>query len=435
MAQATPILIHARAEHREAPAHPQFRRDAHSAGQSPFQISVTDDLSAVEREWRTFEQYADCTAFQSFDWLQTWQRCIGVRAGVVPAIVVGRRAGGELAFIFPLAIEQSRFAVRLTFLGRELGDYNAPLLAPGFSSTVTSDTFPALWQEVRDLLQRDKRFRHDVILLDKLPERVGSQHNPFLALNVAANPSGAYLTSLAGDWETFYTAKRSSSTRRRDRSKRKKLGENGEVRMVTPVVPEDSVGTLDVLIEQKSRAFGRMGVPDIFARPGYPEFYTDLVSRSPALVHVSRLQIGSTYAATNFGLVFRGRYYHVLASYDEGPLSRFGPGAAHLHELMRYAIERGCDCFDFTIGDEPYKRDWCDTELKLYDHVAAVTPRGWLVAAPVALARRAKRAIKQSPFLWGLVTRLRAARGATKPAGTAGAMDSDPEADSDRKPA
>jgi CelD/BcsL family acetyltransferase involved in cellulose biosynthesis len=175
-----------------------------------------------------------------------------------------------------------------------------------------------------------------------------------------------------------------------------------------------------------------MGVPDIFARPGYPEFYTDLVSRSPALVHVSRLQIGSTYAATNFALVFRGRYYHVLASYDEGPLSRFGPGAAHLHELMRYAIERGCDYFDFTIGDEPYKRDWCDTELKLYDHVAAITPRGWLVAGPMTFARRLKRTIKQSPLMWGVITRLRAATGAAK---SPRRGDDETDADSERKTA
>lgn len=434
MAQANQFIMHARAEHREAHTRPEARRDAQSAGQPALQLSVTSDLSAVEREWRKFEQYADCTAFQSFDWLQTWQRCIGARGGVTPAIVVGRRAGGEVAFILPLAIEQGRLARRLTFLGRELGDYNAPLLAPDFSSTMAADSFPALWQEIRDLLQRDDRFRHDVIVLDKLPEHVGSQTNPFLALNVGPNPSGAYLTSLSGDWDAFYTAKRSSSTRRRDRSKRKRLAESGEIQMVTPVVPEDSLSTLDVLIGQKRRAFARMGVADIFARPGYPEFYTDLVSRAPSLVHVSRLQIGAIYAATNFALVFRGRYYHVLASYDEGPLSRFGPGAAHLHELMRYAIERGCDAFDFTIGDEPYKRDWCDTEIKLYDHVEAVTPRGWLVATPVAVARRAKRAIKQSPLLWRLVTRLRALAGSAKPAAVPADGEA-AEADKDRKAA
>src|SRR5437660_222529 len=73
------------------------------------QISVTGDLAGVEDEWREFEQRADCTPFQTFDWLATWQRCIGAPAGVTPAIVTARRSTGELLLLLPLAIERKRF--------------------------------------------------------------------------------------------------------------------------------------------------------------------------------------------------------------------------------------------------------------------------------------------------------------------------------------
>jgi CelD/BcsL family acetyltransferase involved in cellulose biosynthesis len=53
---------------------------------------------------------------------------------------------------------------------------------------------------------------------------------------------------------------------------------------------------------------------------------------------------------------------------------RYGPGAAHLMEIMARAIERGCTIFDFTIGDEPYKRDWCEERQALYD-VGALAQR------------------------------------------------------------
>ena len=62
---------------------------------------------------------------------------------------------------------------------------------------------------------------------------VGAQPNPFIGLGVIPHANGAYLTKLGSDWESFYTEKRSSSTRRRDRSKRKKLSEFGEVKFVT----------------------------------------------------------------------------------------------------------------------------------------------------------------------------------------------------------
>ena len=75
-------------------------------------------------------------------------------------------------------------------------------------------------------------------------------------------------------------------------------------------------------------------------------------------------------AAANFGIVFGDCYYHVLASYVDSEVAHYGPGALHLRELLAYAIKRGLKCFDFTIGDEPYKLDWCDTVLKLYDYTA-----------------------------------------------------------------
>ena len=246
-----------------------------------------------------------------------------------------------------------------------------------------------------------------------MPERVGEQANPFLALAVGLNPSNAYVADLFGTWTEFYEAKRSSATRRRDRTKLKRLGEFGEVRFVTPQERGEIERSVDVLIEQKARSFARMGVANMFARPGWSEFFAAVATdeRTRGLVHVSRLDVGSTWAAINLGLVFRDTYYHVLASYDDGETSRFGPGVAHLRELLRYSIERGLKHFDFTIGDERYKREWSDRTIMLYDHVAAASVRGWAAAAMVHGHRRLKRFIKQNEALWSLFSRARAAIG------------------------
>ena len=83
--------------------------------------------------WRAFEQTADCTAFQTFEWLATWQRHIGAREGAQPAVVVGRDPGGDILFMLPLAVAKRGYGRELTFLGSDLCDYNAPLLAPDFA--------------------------------------------------------------------------------------------------------------------------------------------------------------------------------------------------------------------------------------------------------------------------------------------------------------
>jgi CelD/BcsL family acetyltransferase involved in cellulose biosynthesis len=408
MGQANTV-IHAR-----APLHAETRAPARpvvTAQSGAISLTLHTDLAAAERDWRQLEQSGDCTPFQTFDWLCAWQRNIGALEHAAPAIVTGRR-GADILFLLPLAVAPG-FARRLTFLGQDLGDYNAPLLARDFSKFVTAEQFGAIWRDVLSLIQSSPALRHDTVALAKMPKTVGTQDNrqdnPMLCLEVQLNPSGAYETALGADWETFYNAKRSSATRRRDRTKGKRLGELGAVRFADPKDDAEIAATLETLIGQKSKSFARMGVPNMFSRPGYLAFFHDLAAspRTRALVHLSRLDVGATWAAVNLGLTFGDCYYHVLASYDDGEVSRFGPGAAHLRELLRYAIARGCKRFDFTIGDEPYKRDWCETEQQLFDHSAAVTWRGW-PAATLALAwRRIKRAIKHSAPLWSAVVRVR----------------------------
>src|SRR5262245_15272700 len=345
---------------------------AASAAGYDLALTLIEDLAALEPEWRRFELYADGTVFQSYDWLSLWHRHIGVPAGVRVAIVLGRSRTGKLLFVLPLAVKPG-LVRRLTFLGDALCDYNAPLMAPEFAVELRDIAFLSVWHEILALVQSRPHLAFDVIELTKMPETVGQQANPLLCLDVGLNPSGAHLTELVGTWDEFYAAKRSSATRRRDRTKRKRLGEHGEVRFVNAGGSASLAPTLDTLMEQKARTFARMGVQNLFARPGHRDFFLALAANAPDLVHVSRLDVGAVWAAVNLGLSFGGTYYHVLASYDEGALARFGPGAAHLRDLLQHAIETGHTRFDFTIGDERYKREWSDTTLRLFDHVAAAT--------------------------------------------------------------
>lgn len=378
-----------------------------------LELRIYNELAAVEEEWRRFERIADCTAFQTFDWLATWCRHIGTRENVRPVIVVGHFGAGETAFILPLGVVPDRWTRRLCWLGQQLCDYNAPLLARDFSQRLTPDRFLAVWRDVQEQLQRDPMSRYDWIEFEKMPQRIGAQINPFTFLAVTANASGVHLTRLSDDWEKFYTEKRSSATRRRDRAKRRHMSGFGAIRFVTASDPADARATLETLMEQKGRALARKGIANLFGRPGYREFYLDLVSnhQSRRLVHVSRVEIGATRAATNLGIVFGDCYYHVLASFADSDVARYGPGALHLRELMAHAIKLGLKRFDFTIGDEPYKLEWSDTNLKLYDYCETATWRGLPACWSSSAKRRVKRFIKQTPFVWRSVAHMRSAIG------------------------
>jgi D-aspartate ligase len=389
------------------------RADLASEASAPLNLSIHEGFDSVEALWRRFERVADCTPYQTFDWLAAWQRRVGVCDRARPVIAVATFADGEPAFLLPLAVEPSYASRRLCWLGQDLNDYNAPLLAKNFSQRVTVESFLAAWRELLARIRREPALRYDWIELEKMPPQVGGQVNPFCGLASAPNPSGAHATALGSDWKQFYADKRSSATRRRDRTKRKHLSEFGEIGFATGTDASDIMRTLQILMQQKSRQFAQKGIADMFERPGWREFFLD-VATNPAtrhLVHISRVQIGEHCAAANLGLLFGDAYYHMLASYDDGELSRYGPGALHLRELLAYAIGRGLRRFDFTIGDEPYKREWSDSTVTLWDYRTVAALRGWPAFCRAALLRPLKRFIKQTPWAWRLVSHARARLG------------------------
>lgn len=369
-------------------------------------LSVHTDPAEARADWLAFEAVAACTAFQTFGWHDAWQRHVGTVRGVLPAVVVGR-VGGEILFIAPLAVERGWGGVReLVWHASDLCDYNAPLLAPHFWSVVSRDSFlSTLFPAIKAAVAATRRF--DLISLSKMPEKVGEFDNPFTLLCSQANASHAYRASLGDAWESYYFDKRSSATRRRDRNKVKRLEAMGPVRFETASAASDLDAHLDALFVQKSAALNAMGARDFLAEPGVGDFFRDVASADGAFVHVSCLMVGDVAAAVNLGLVFRDSYYHVLASHTDGPEAKYGPGAAHLRELLAFAIARGCHVFDFTIGDERYKSEWSDQTLSLFDHRSAATAVGWLVACPQTAMAAAKRTIKQTPVLWDLAQRVR----------------------------
>ncbi len=140
----------ARPEPSERPAKAMRPQPAASITWADVEVQVFGDLAGIEAEWKAFERKADCTVFQTFGWLAKWQQHIGECTGTSPAIVFGRDAGGDLVFIMQLAIERRGPIRRLTWLGSELCDYNAPLLAEDFSQRVEPQRFTGA-------LERDRR--------------------------------------------------------------------------------------------------------------------------------------------------------------------------------------------------------------------------------------------------------------------------------------
>jgi len=367
-------------------------------------LSVHNEFSSVEAVWRRFEKTADSFAFQTYDFLETWYQHIGSRADIDLQIVVAWGTRAKPLMILPFGIEQSGSLRKLTWLGNEINDYNGPLLAPNFVDHVGPGEFPDLWKDIQSLLPA-----HDVVELMRQPAMIETQANPFLELDTQLNASGAHMTALGDDFDAYYDTKRNAKAKRHFRSRRKKLEEMGETVYVHPETDGEITASLENLIQLKSDALNAIGAYDFLAQPGYADFYKALTVKSgdESIAHVSHMEVAGEYVAGNWGLVHKGRFYYLLASYNGPKFGRFAPGVQALVETMRWAVDKGATTFDFTIGDERYKDEWCETQIDLHDHLAAKTLRGSLVLLRFHLFLALKRKIKQTPVLWDNFSKLR----------------------------
>lgn len=366
-------------------------------------ISVFDSFEAAESDWREIERIGECFVFQSFDWASNWFRFIGRRKNLKPCITLLRTAQGEPVLLLPLAIEERVTRRALVWIGGTLSDYLCPILGPGWEKSEYSTDFAATWQSIRELLPD-----HDLISFDKQPAMLGESPNPFASLHNRLHPSEAHYAFLGASLDQYLRQRRSPRSLQTHRRKERRLAENGELEFVIARSDEGISAYLDTLFEQKRHSYRDLGVADVLSEPGCTDFIRYMTSRYPDTIRLFALKLEGTTLSVLWGATFRNRFYHLFPSYARDRNSVYSPGNILLIRVFRWCIENGVDTYDFTVGDEEYKRHWCEHDLTLYDHVDPVTARGVPSALGLSAHASLKRLIKKSPRMTAFARQLRA---------------------------
>ena len=105
----------------------------------------------------------------------------------------------------------------------------------------------------------------------------------------------------------------------------------------------------------------------------------------------------------------------------EDDMAHASAGDFLFFQNIQEAADSGFAVYDFSVGDEPYKRLWCNIETTQYDVTVPFTLKGRAFAGALRAATAAKAAIKNNPALWRFVKRLRKGAAGVDPA----AADSD----------
>ena len=380
--------------------------------------TIYNDFSLIEPEWKELQESGACYVFQTFEWCTCWYNTMGRRNGVKPCLV-SVRADTKIIMIVPLGIWAESGITWLRFIAPRISDYRCALLSRDFAAVVQGQGFHDVWENIVRLLPRV-----DIIELTHMPADIDGTANPFLQLNRVTQSNVAHSAKLPSTFEEF-TANRRAHFFRDTRRKRRRLAEAGNIGFQ---VHHGSTlnAVMDVLALQKGRRWMASAGESFFDTcAGLLDFYKTLggLSFDGGCGHVSSLAVDGRIVATHLGLVFKDRFYSLLPAYAAGAWTRYSPGRTLMENLVRNCISDGMKTFDLTVGDEPYKRDWADNSLALYEHRRGLTWRGSAFLAVLAAKRKLRGALKQIGRLRKFVARVRSARWSKKVAGREDAVE------------
>lgn len=351
-------------------------------------VDVLTDFAAARSRWEAIEAQGGATPFQSFAWVST---LVGT---------VGRSCSAEFFALFVREIASGRDLMLLPLVRRSLGpirivecpdfgvsDYGAPILAPGLG--LTHDRFLAIWKLAIAAVPAS-----DVIRINNAPQHVDGQTNSLLRLaGLQPKESQSWSVALPELWSAYETQVLAAKFRRNIRRSLKRLGAAGTVEYLVASKSADVDEIFTELCMQRRLRFNRVGRFNILDNPAYQDFYRQMIHKGLAsgFASVSALKVEGQIVATILGLHWRGIYFALIPTMTETALQAHGLGKVMSWFQVKEMHARGCRRFDFTIGNEPYKRDFGATPSKLYELAQPLRLRGVPLAWALGLRRRVKR--------------------------------------------
>ena len=352
-------------------------------------VSVHRDHRALETVWRRLEAEGCCTPFQTYDWVSCWYETAAAHGLAEPVIAVISRQGADPAWILPLCLHRKKGLRVTSFADLGVSDYAAPLIGRDA---------PRDRREIKGMIRAllGALPRCDLVHLQKLPAEIEGIPNPLLIRQHTRFPANCYGIRLSGPWPELAEKIMQRRLRSTIRRQKRKIVSKGIVSISEEERADALRPALDTLMAMRRARFEAIGRADMPA--AWRELYYRLATSPERTlgVSVTTLKVSGEPVATCFGLKRGQTYFAILPSFAMGEWEAFRPGMLLFDAMLERHAEQtaGEGYFDFTIGDEPYKKRFGSDCRPLYEWMA---PRS-AIGAAAYLAWRAKTMLwRRSP--------------------------------------
>ncbi len=328
----------------------------------PSTSSLHPGTPPVVRVWTEWNERASqfakkvegqgSTLFQSELWLSLWYEIFTTTPEIEAVIIALEDAHtGELLMLLPLCKRMENGLSIISFADFGLADYNAPLMHPDYKPK---------GRQIRELLQIIcKALPHaDLLKLEKLPEQVVELKNPLNYLKGVQESNLCHFgIEVAGSWDEYWTTLK-RNFRKDQRRRWRVLEKKGKVSFIWCRDKTEALELFEVLLIQQQKRLQKLNLSYLLEDPRMKKFYEQIIKKgcTDGPVIFTALLVDGQPIATLCGFGDGRRYAMTASGYEMGEWQKCSPGRLLTERTMQVLHENGYSYFDFTIGDEPYKK-------------------------------------------------------------------------------
>jgi len=375
------------------------RRQFNTARGSNIVVEMHTGFDFRAGEYARLFARSNATPFQHPLWLDHLYAVLAPSRSAEPIVVTVReQRSAELKLVLPLIRRQKNAVTLLETTDLGVSDYAAPVVELGWQ-------VPAgLPEKLHAVLPP-----HDLMRIRPIRSETVELWRACLGGEPVGLDFSAHAVALSADYRAWrgQTLERGFA-KYLDRRKKRFLKESGAgLRLLTG--REEIAHGIETLRRRRAGRF----VGDPIQEGPVAEFYKAVAIEGSAagLARTYALTLAGEEIGHIFGVTGNGRFHYLLIGCDYERHGRHSPGLVAYDLIIEDWIAAGGTAFDFTIGDEPFKRDFGTQATAMFMLGAAPTWRG-------RLARAAYNAREQ-------LRRLQRGRGAARDEGPSDGGESD----------
>ena len=360
-------------------------------------LPVSQGMIALEGLCKTGQSGFSCSP----RWISHW-------ASNVNSSIIVITASRQNKIILALALEL--VTVSGLKIARFVGGSHANSNFPAMNAGLTQAEAEAFLKRFEAGLKA-KPWSVDAIMLERQLEVLGDFANPLLTNGFSTSPNIALHLSVDTSFDAVLETRSAKRKRKRYRSQQRKFEAAGGYTIVNQVGKDTVEPVLDDYFAMKAQQLSGKGVASVFGKVDEQLFFKALFSDTNQHInhkfYLSSLIVGGKTRAIYGSSLHGTRQMVHFTAFADDELTPASPGDFLNYALIETACNSETTIYDLGVGDEGYKRSWCDIETWHRDTIIGITLRGKLAKLQFDATRSAKRMIKNNEKLWAFAKRIR----------------------------